>query len=131
MKIALISCGKAKREGKHEASKLYIGSYFSKTLTYAQNHNDETYILSAKYGLISLKQELESYDLKITQLTKKQRDLWALAVAHQLREVITRQDELYVYAGAAYWNPLALYFPQAHIMFEGLSMGRRMKAMTL
>lgn len=130
MSIALISCGKTKRDGTHAAQDLYIGTYFKKTLAYAKKHHDQIYILSAKYGLLELDQQIESYEMKITQLSKHDRNLWGLAVTKQLRAKNIDNDEIYIYAGKPYYELLIPYLPKANIMFEGLSIGHRMKAMS-
>lgn len=130
MKLALISCGKAKRQGTHKAQDLYIGSYFKKTLSYAKKQCDEVYILSAKYGLLTLDQIVTSYELKITQMSKKQRNLWGVGVAKQLRAKYIHQEDIYIYAGRAYYEPLLPFLSHTTIMFEGLSMGYRMQVMT-
>lgn len=129
MKIALISCGKAKQPGTHEAQNLYIGSYFKKVLAHAKEQCDEVYILSAKYGLLDLTQIITSYELKITQLSKANRTLWGLGIIKQLRSKELHLEEIYLYAGKPYYEPLLPYLPNKHIMFEGLSMGYRMQAM--
>jgi len=130
MKIALISCGKAKQPGKHKARDLYVGTYFKTTLAYAMQQSDQIYILSAKYGLVELDQTLDSYELKITQMPKTQRKLWALGVLKQMRTKGIDTHEIDIYAGKPYYEHLLPHLQNATIMFEGLSMGYRMQAMT-
>lgn len=131
MDIALISCGKAKRDGTHAAQNLYNGSYFKQALAYAQKHFDATYILSAYYGLLTLDQKVDSYDLIITQLSKEQRKRWGLAVAKQIRYTINKNDNLYFLAGEEYCKPLLPYFPNATVLFKGMRIGERKRAYLL
>jgi hypothetical protein len=130
MIIGLISYGKKKRQGTHKARDLYIGTYFSKTLNYAQTQCEIVYILSAKYGLVELDQTIHSYELKITQLKKQERKLWALHVLKQMKDKQLVEYDIKIYAGQPYYEPLVPYLPNATVMFEGLSMGYRMQAMT-
>ena len=40
------------------------------------------------------------------------------------------KHDIYIYAGKPYYELLIPYLPKANIMFEGLSIGHRMKAMS-
>ncbi len=54
--IVLISCVSKKLNAKSKAKDLYISPLFKKNLKYATSLNpDETFILSAKYGLVGFK----------------------------------------------------------------------------
>ncbi|AER47240.1 hypothetical protein SEA_WEST99_8 [Mycobacterium phage West99] len=68
--LVVIPCASAKREGVHAAAELYTSANFANTLRNAQAiaadmDNAKVMILSAKYGLVDLDQELASYDTKM------------------------------------------------------------------
>lgn len=66
-RIVIIPCGAKKRTGVHRAEDLYIGSYFKGCYNYAVTiaPKPNVYILSAKYGLLALGDEVESYNLTL------------------------------------------------------------------
>lgn len=63
----IIPCGGAKLEGRHAARDLYTGQAFRMQLEAALAEVDEAHvlILSAKHGLVTLDQQLDSYDVKM------------------------------------------------------------------
>ncbi len=65
--IVVIPCGAKKRAGVHKARDLYIGSYFTGCLRYALSIAPESsvYILSGKYGILSLTDKVESYEMML------------------------------------------------------------------
>ena len=64
--IVLISCVKKKASQPRPARELYISDLFRKSLKYAQSLSpDAIYILSAKYGLLSLDTVIEPYDVTL------------------------------------------------------------------
>ena len=69
-----ISCGKKKRSHTCYAKDLYIGRFFNAQKRYALKlaNNDESkiFILSAKYGLLRMRDIISPYNLKITDLKK-------------------------------------------------------------
>lgn len=66
--IYIIGCGAQKRAVKSPAAELYTGPYFRACLRYARSKAADTdiYILSAKHGLLSLTDEIEPYDQRMT-----------------------------------------------------------------
>lgn len=67
--IVVIPCGAKKRPGTHRARDLYVGSYFTGCLRYALSIAPESrvFILSGKYGLLRLGDEIESYEMMLGQ----------------------------------------------------------------
>jgi len=65
--IIIISCGAKKVAGEHKARDLYVGAYFRAQLAYALSRvpAEQVFVLSAKYGLVRLGDELEAYDLRM------------------------------------------------------------------
>ena len=63
MSIALVPCGVTKRTYACKASDMYIGQYSRILFEYAKLfHPDNSYIVSAKYGVISFNKIIEPYD---------------------------------------------------------------------
>ena len=65
--IVIIPCGGKKRSVASIAAELYVGPYFRGCLAYARSlvSDADIYVLSAKYGLVTLVDELEPYDLRM------------------------------------------------------------------
>lgn len=69
MKIAIVGCGKKKKQkGKHKAKKLYTSLYSRLRIKYAEQKCDQYYILSAKHGLLTPETRIEPYDKHIKEL---------------------------------------------------------------
>jgi hypothetical protein len=67
--IVIIPCGAKKRSVKSQAYAMYIGSYFKANLHYALSiaKKENIYILSAKYGLLRLQDEISPYNIRMGQ----------------------------------------------------------------
>lgn len=67
--IVIISCGKAKQSRRCRAGEMYRGNYFRQLLAYARVLTDDAqiFILSGKYGLLRLSDEIDPYDLRLGQ----------------------------------------------------------------
>ncbi|MFF1450180.1 DUF6884 domain-containing protein [Streptomyces sp. NPDC058274] len=65
-RLVVIACGgkKSDRPGKIPADERYTGNYFRACLMAAEVMDGPTMILSAKYGLLPLTEEIENYDVK-------------------------------------------------------------------
>lgn len=107
--IALVACGKDKNPGKWRADELYKGIYFKKCLSYARACKpSKIFILSAKYGLLELDQEIETYDLYLPKLSVAKRREWGARVIAQLgQKTDLLNDKFLVLAGAPYREHLA------------------------
>lgn len=79
--IVLIPCSKCKqkidRKVKVKAEDLYISSLFKKGKRYAKLRNpDAIYILSDKYHLLKLEDEIKFYDISIKEMSSKEKTIW-------------------------------------------------------
>ncbi|MFF9649696.1 DUF6884 domain-containing protein [Streptomyces sp. NPDC014622] len=65
--LVVIACGGKKSEapGKIPAEERYTGNYFRACLMAAEVMDGPTMVLSAKYGLIPLSEEIENYDVRV------------------------------------------------------------------
>lgn len=107
-KIVLITCVKKKRDRKCKAEDLYISQLFKKSLAYAKLLKpDEIFILSAKYGLLTLTKEIEPYDLTLNKFKTKELKDWAEGTLRQLRlETDLTKDKFIILAGIRYRKSL-------------------------
>jgi cytoplasmic iron level regulating protein YaaA (DUF328/UPF0246 family) len=103
-KIILISCVKTKLNKKAKAEDLYISNFFKKSLAYAKSLNpDKIFILSAKYGLLKLNDEIEPYEKTLNKMKQKDRKEWANNVIKNLtKETDLKNDEFVILAGKKY-----------------------------
>jgi hypothetical protein len=103
VRVALVGCGADKREGRHAARDLYVGSLFRAGLGHAEATADEVLIVSAHHHLVELDQEIAAYDRSLASLRKIEREAWAERV---VRDLVAHYRgvsvELTFYAGALY-----------------------------
>lgn len=131
-RIALIGCGKDKRQGRHKTRDLYTGALFTKALAYAEATCDGALVLSAKHHVLELDQEVDYYDQRVAKSQKDQK-VWAREVRRKLEALFAGQTEpiRFVFlAGADYVDPVvgALGLPPGSFdePMHGLKMGERL-----
>lgn len=124
-RIVLISCVKTKTIKRQKARDLYISDLFKKSLHYALSLSpDQIFILSAKYGLVGLDDEIEPYELTLNTMSASNIRSWAAAVLRQLGEKADLQrDQFVILAGEKYRKYLLPNLANVQIPFEGLSFG--------
>jgi len=84
--VALLSCTKSKTPYPAPARELYSASaLFRRALAYVTPYADDLYVLSAKYGLVSLDQRLEPYEQTLKKMPASARREWAQRVFDQIR----------------------------------------------
>lgn len=129
MKV-LIGCVKKKNKGLLKAKDKYNSDLFKKELAYAKqicdNEND-IYILSAKYGLISLNEEIEDYDLTLNNFSEKTRKEWADIVIEQSEGIIDKNEKVVFLCGNNYSKYLKQYFTNYVDPTYKLSLGNTLK----
>lgn len=127
--IVLISCVSKKRSQKSKASDLYISALFKKNLQYARNLNpDKIFILSAKYGLVELDDEIEPYDQTLNTMSSSQIKQWAKSVLGRLAESTDFQRDRFIFlAGAKYRGYLISQLRNVETPLEGLRIGEQLK----
>ena len=102
MNIAFISCVKEKRIGKYKSKDLYTSDFFRKSFRYCCSKYDKVFILSAKYGLLELEDEIENYEMTLNDFSKEEKIKWSEMVYEQMKNKIDDSDELYFYVGNNY-----------------------------
>ncbi len=128
-KIVLISCVKTKLNRKAKAENLYTSDLFKKNLKYAKSINpDSIYILSAKYGLVQLNDEIEPYEKTLNKMRKNERLKWSEKVINELKnKTDIESDEFIFLAGLRYREYLVNNIENYIVPMEGLGFGMQLQ----
>lgn len=128
-KVVLISCASKKLHNKSKARDLYVSPLFQKNLKYAKSLNpDKIFILSAKYGLLRLNDEIEPYDKTLNKMRSNEIKEWANHVLNQLKKSTDLENDKFIFlAGENYRKFLLPYLKHYKIPMLGLSFGKQLK----
>ena len=128
-KIILISCVSKKLPYKTEAKNLYVSPLFKYNLRYALSLNpDKIFILSAKYGLVDLKSEIEPYNRTLNKMKKQEIKGWSNKVINQLKEKTDLQEDEFIFlTGERYRKFLIPHIKNYKIPMQGLGIGNQLK----
>ena len=128
-KIVLISCSSKKLSEKSKAKEIYSSDLFKKNLEYAILLNpDRVYILSAKYGLLDLEEEIEPYNVTLNKMNKEGRKKWSQNVIEELKNVGNlEKDKIIFLAGHKYREFLIPEIKNYEIPLKGLGIGKQLK----
>ena len=131
-KVVLISCVSKKLHHKSKAQDLYVSPLFQKNLQYAQSLNpDKIFILSAKYGLLRLNEEVEPYDKTLNKMRSNKIKEWANSVLNQLKQSTDLENDEFVFlAGNNYRKFLLPQIKHYNIPVQGLSIGKQLQWLT-
>ena len=128
MNIAFISCVKEKRIGKHRTKDLYISDFFKKSFKYCFSKYDKVFVLSAKYGLLDLGDEIENYEMTLNNFSKDEKIKWSDMVYRQMKSKIGDKDNLYFYVGNNYREYLLpLLTNECYVPLKGMGIGQQLK----
>jgi len=127
--IVLISCVSKKLPHKARARDLYIGPLFRMNLKYAQHFSPQkVFILSAKYGLVQLDEEIEPYDVTLNKMSARERRIWAAKVVSQLRvHSGLENDHFVILAGQKYRQYLLPHLKSYEVPLAGLPIGKQLQ----
>jgi hypothetical protein len=128
-RIVLISCVSQKLTSREKEKELYISTLFKLNLKYANSLKfDDIYILSAKYGLLNLEQEIEPYEQTLNNMPAAEVKIWANKVLTQLQGITSLDDtEVTFLAGERYRKYLLPYVKKPVIPLKGLRIGEQLK----
>lgn len=128
-KVILISCVSKKLHHKSKAQDLYISPLFQKNMQYAKSLNsDKIFILSAKYGLLRLNEEIDPYEKTLNKMRSKEIKGWANSVLNQLKKSTDlEKDEFIFLAGNNYRKFLLPNLKHYKIPMQGLSIGKQLQ----
>ncbi|MBU2530666.1 MAG: hypothetical protein KKD35_06470 [Elusimicrobia bacterium] len=97
-KIVLIPCVKEKLDYKAKASDLYIGALFKKLFEFAKSLSpDKIFILSGKYGLLELDDEIEPYDKNLNLCNVEEIIAWSDEVIGKLGKLADLNNDEFVF----------------------------------
>jgi cytoplasmic iron level regulating protein YaaA (DUF328/UPF0246 family) len=130
--VVLISCVSQKLSNRAKAKELYISTLFKKNMEYAKSLKPENiFILSAKYGLVKLEEEIDTYDETLNTKGSKEIKLWADKVIKSLsKEIDLDMDRVIFLAGEKYRKYLLPSIKNYEIPMEGLGIGEQLKFLT-
>ncbi len=128
-KIVLISCVSKKLTYKSKAKDLYISPLFKFNLKYSNSLSpNKIFILSAKYGLVDLEEEIEPYNKTLNKMRKQEIKEWSEKVINQLKEQTDLQEDEFIFlAGERYRKYLIPYIKNYKIPMQGLGIGKQLK----
>jgi len=128
-KIVLISCVSKKLNTKERARDIYISPLFKYALKYSQSLNPEKiFILSAKYGLLNLNDEIEPYEKTLNSMKMQEMKEWAERVLNKLKQVSDlEKDEFIFLAGEKYRKFLISNIKNSSVPLKGLGIGKQLK----
>ncbi len=132
-RVVLISCVSKKLSRRARAQDLYVSPLFRKNLCYAKSlAPDKIFILSAKYGLLGLNQEIEPYDKTLNELSSGEVKAWASSVFEELKKSADiEKDEFIFLAGINYRKFLTPYLKNYAVPMEGLGIGKQLRWLSL
>ena len=128
-KIVLISCASKKLAFKSKAEDLYISTLFRLSFAYAKKLKpDKIFILSAKYGLLNLNDEIATYNETLNNKPVSDIKLWAEKVVINLREMADLKSDMFVFfAGKKYREYILPHIKYYKIPLKGLRIGEQLK----
>ena len=139
--IILIACVSQKGDEKAKAKDLYKSSLFKCSLAYANKLNpDMIFILSALHCLLDLDQEIEPYNVTLSNVPKDKRKAglkildpaekkeWGKKVIEQLsQQTDLKNDNFIILAGQEYIKPIIDGISHLTNPLKGLRQGERVK----
>ena len=128
-KIVLISCVSKKLPKKSKANDLYISPLFRYNVKYPKSLNpDKIFILSTKYGLLDLEQEIETYNQTLNEMSSTEIKKWADEVIEKLKNMTDiKKDKFIFLAGNNYRKYLVKSIINYEVPLNGLTIGRQLK----
>ncbi len=150
-RLVLISCSKTKAFKGQESLKAkdaYCSPLFNKSKEWAEGKGLNWAVISARHGVVWPNQEIEDYDLTLSELSKEQKKKWAEMVSSQLYiwsldssvENAEEEPQVIALAGKAYTEPLKKglksFFKEGgreitvEEPLEGLQVGQRLSKLT-
>jgi len=128
-KIVLISCASKKLAYKSKAEDLYISTLFRLSFAYAKKLKpDKIFILSAKYGLLNLNDEIVTYNETLNNKPVSDIKIWAEKVVTELRKMVNLKSDIFVFfAGKKYRKYILPHIKYYKIPLKGLRIGEQLQ----
>lgn len=128
-RVVLIPCVSKKLPHAALAKDLYVSSLFQFCLRYAKTLKaDAIFILSAKYGLVALDQQLKPYNDTLNSKRDAEIRQWTQGVLQQLRTKVNLEHDTVIFlAGEKYRRHLIGHIKHTEIPLSGLTIGRQLQ----
>ena len=128
-RIVLISCVSKKLSHRAKVKDLYISTLFKLNLKYAEKlEPDKIFVLSAKYGLLPLDQEIEPYEQTLNNMRSNEVKEWANRVLAQIKGVCSIDETEFTFlAGEKYRKYLVPHMKNVQIPLKGLPIGKQLQ----
>lgn len=128
-RIVLISCASKKISFRAKAQELYSSPLFRLNLAYAKRINpDAIFIISAKYGLLGLDEEIEPYNVTLNDMSAKEIKTWARYVLDELGKQVSLQKDHFIFlAGNNYRKHFIQHTVSYEIPFDKLPIGKQLQ----
>lgn len=98
-------------------------------MAYAKQINsDEIYILSAKYGLLKLNENIEPYDKTLNKMNVSEKKKWSNEILQKC-EIISSTNFIFL-AGENYRKYLVEKLPHYEVPMKGLQIGKQLQFLT-
>jgi len=106
-----------------------VSPLFQMNLKHAQRLSPaKIFILSAKYGLVELDEEIEPYDITLKNMSSGERRDWATQVVSQLQERCDfEKDHFVILAGQKYRQYLLPHLKSYEIPLADLPIGKQLQ----
>jgi hypothetical protein len=129
-RIVLIECAAAQNETVDNcmAKDLYTSPLFTKSLAYARTlQADKIFILSSKYGLLGLDQDVSPYDVDLKRMPVQKRKELAERVLTDLRkDTDLNHDQFIILAGERVIQYIVGHITNYEIPMQGLRIGEKL-----
>jgi len=128
-KIVLISCASKKLAFKSKAEDLYISTLFRLSFTYAKKLKpDKIFILSAKYGLLNLNDEIATYNETLNDKSTSDVKIWTEKVVIELEKLTNLENDQFIFfAGKKYREYILPHVKNYEIPLKGLRIGEQLQ----
>lgn len=125
-----ISCMKSKKNHKTTAEKMYTSSLFKGSLAYAKKltNRENIYILSAKYGVLRLDDQIYPYEKTLKAMTEKEKKEWAYMCYRQLTKMNMDFNRKTVFlCGKEYRKYLIQLFSDTEVPLKNMRLGKQLE----
>ena len=127
MKVALISCSKAKQDYSCKAEEMYSKYVlFKKTYNYCFERYDCIVILSAKYGVLFPSEVINPYNLTLNDFSSKKKKEWAKNCYESIQKKFDLTSTFDFFTGINYYKELSKFLPNSKNILKGLGIGQRL-----
>ena len=122
--IVLLMCGKNKLSQKAKVKDLYTSPRFQRSIQYAKTitNYSNIYVLSAKYGILELEQEIAPYDKSIYDMSITEKDEWAKMVISKLKTKVDIDNSNFIFLTDDFYSEyLCKYLSHFELPLDGLN----------